>query len=254
MPLAIAVSVQTDDGNQYTRLLLARPFTPNVTSFCKAPHGFWVDRYTTWCWETEGPSKASSVDLDEARWSLRPRYPNWVLRIGRRGVVALQGHNQVLQTRRFHMRIAQWSRHGSQDWHSDAGSAIKSVQVSIMPSYVFPTYRQWQPDTILAMMSKEAVSGPEHMVTFEEARNAIEHEGAEEVETKDETADEDIDVMEAPHEEAFSEAAVNAHQFAKDLFAGLRGDINADLNEQVAVGLYLGYSVDAPWCVTTFNV
>ncbi len=253
VPLAIAVSVTTDDGIQYTRLLLARPFTPNFTSSCRAPYGFWVDGYTTWCWETEGPSKASSLDLDQAPWRLRPRFPNWVFLIGRR-VVALTRHDQVLHSRSFHMHIAQWSRNGSHRFQSESGSTIKSVAVCIMPAHVFPTFRSWQPDSILGLMSQELIPVAEAMTTDEEATSEIEDDAAEEVEPQEDTTLLIYDHSSGPHNECFTEATVNAHFLASHLFDQIKNDINVDLNEKQALGLYLGYSVDTDWCMTTFRV
>ena len=243
-PFCIAVKVVSEAGVE-AKLLFARPFLSNVGTSPKVPAEYRLDRWTIWSWESDSP------DREVEHWSLRPRHGYWYLccrqRMHRDYVLAHVSYDVVQTSRSFQMHV-----------HQSDPVTVQTVDVCIMPSFVFPTCERFSTDDILEIMSKTKAT-PVVLDRSEAAWNTDDFDGnGADISSDDDDGDEFLHQQfqqqdDANGESSFCQASMDAHQRADEAYGQLSHGVKSRLNEDQAGQIY-HYSPEKPWCLLTFAV
>jgi len=241
IPLCIAVHL-TKDNTDEVRLLYARPYTPPDRNACSVPWAFWLNDWTSWSWES------LEWDTQTDHWSLRPRWPTWKLRIGKENVAVLN-HATAMGSKSFQM-------------HAIAGRRCSAVHVAIMPAYVFPTHTRWTSSDIIKLMLRlRKVSAPPgltdicpHSVL---ALVDVSDDESSEADFDDSNSQADSFLSGSNADDlgvaAFSEAAMNAHGRAIEVWQSLVQDPSLIIDPDDCHTVYYGLSPELPWTLLTFD-
>ena len=278
-PMAIAVRV-IFAGGEITRVLLIRAFVSRFHRACLPD--FVVDLWTSWYWQADSVSclHLHQQSLEDARWTLIPHRNNWVLKIGRK-IIASRHSRHALANSSFNMEIVPGS-----------GPGLSAVQVGILPSHTFATYRKLttalmdchlpalrqtseqhraEPDSpsVTEAAESESSSMPSRLadvagICGEDTRSSeVSQDPNEQTDSDASSVASDRLQVEGPSEQAaaFSQHTIDLDERARSLYQWFRlscnlvnDTINGCLSPHNAFALYNGLNVEGPWSLAIFNV